>query len=67
MVPDFEVLKVLTEILDKLDIGDYEVYISPTMLFLDTISLYGCLLSHMVQAPSGSNLKSFSFTKVFPY
>ena len=25
MVPDFEVLKVLTEILDKLDIGNYEV------------------------------------------
>ncbi|BFI32524.1 histidyl-tRNA synthetase [Marchantia polymorpha subsp. ruderalis] len=25
MVPDFEVLKVLTELLDELDIGDYEV------------------------------------------
>lgn len=25
MVPDSEVLKVLTELLDELDIGDYEV------------------------------------------
>jgi len=25
MVPDFEVLKVLTELLDELDIGDYQV------------------------------------------
>jgi hypothetical protein len=26
MVPDFEVLKVLTELLDELDIGDYQVW-----------------------------------------
>lgn len=27
MEPDFEVLKVLTELLDELEIGDYEVFI----------------------------------------
>ena len=28
MEPDFEVIRVLTELLDELDIGDYEVLIS---------------------------------------
>ncbi|KAJ8555664.1 hypothetical protein K7X08_013160 [Anisodus acutangulus] len=28
MMPDFEVIKILTELLDELDIGDYEVKIN---------------------------------------
>ena len=37
MVPDFEVLKVLTEILDKLDIGNYEVQTAQLCLWLNCI------------------------------
>lgn len=41
MVPDFEVLKVLTEILDKLDIGDYEVKINHRRLLDGMLEICG--------------------------
>ncbi|MCO5577936.1 hypothetical protein L7F22_031772 [Adiantum nelumboides] len=41
MVPDFEVLKVLTEILDKLDIGDYEVKLNHRRLLDGMLEICG--------------------------
>lgn len=41
MVPDFEILKVLTEILDKLDIGDYQVKLNHRRLLDGMLEICG--------------------------
>ncbi|GLJ24014.1 hypothetical protein SUGI_0457460 [Cryptomeria japonica] len=41
MVPDFEVIKVLTELLDELDIGDYEVKLNHRKLLDGMLEICG--------------------------
>lgn len=44
MGPDFEIVKILTELLDELDIGDYEVYLCLSFLIvLHSVSVIICL------------------------
>ena len=41
MEPDFEVVKVLTELLDKLDIGDYEIKLNHRKLLDGMLEICG--------------------------
>lgn len=43
MMPDFEVIKILTELLDELDIGEYEVNFL-MVLYPCSNSIYACLV-----------------------
>lgn len=42
MGPDFEILKILTELLDELDIGDFEVILA-SCFYLYLVALVKCL------------------------